>query len=109
MVQLKDLRPGDTIYGTYCDDGDASFRDSWECIVKKVKTKGFITVLSLENRNMKMRAVGYYTGFCAVGKEHIFVTSNHGLKTVYKYKKDSEQYKKLKDARDEMYYFLLKK
>lgn len=109
MVQLKDLKPGDTMYYTYCDDGNASFYEPCECIVKKVKTKDFITILSLESRTKKMRAVGYYTGFCAVGMEHIFVTGDYGLKTVYKYKKDSEQYKKLKDARDEMYYFLLKK
>jgi hypothetical protein len=103
-MALKDLKQGDKIYAVYNYGGQLYCDHIYECIIKKVITKDFVTRIYVDDdsKGVGKRAVGYYLGPCAVNENYFFVTTDSRLKETYKREKGWIEYHDILHARDRL-------
>ena len=103
-MALKDLKKGDKLYAVYNWLGQLDCSDIYECTVKKVITKDFVTRIFLENegRGTGTRAVGYYLGHCALNENYFFTINDSRLKGVYEKEKGWNRYLDIINARNRL-------
>ena len=103
-MALRDLKKGDKLYAVYNCEGYLCCDTIYECIVKKVVTKDFVTKIFLENNNnfSGLRAVGYYLGECALNELYFFTTTDYRLKDAYKRDLRSDAYGEIIRSRNRL-------
>lgn len=107
-MELRNLKKGDKLYAVYNWLGQLYCDHIYECTIKKVITKDFVTRIYLDDgdKGIGKRAVGYYLSNCALNENYLFTVTDDRLKEVYQTERDSHRYFELLDARSRIFKFI---
>lgn len=96
-MELRNIKKGDKIYAVYNRDGHLFYDDIKECIINKVVTKDFTTIIYFDCKSDlgSKKAVGYYRGSCATNEDWCFFNNKIVLESEAKRTDKASSYEDL--------------